>query len=93
MIPCRYSIFPINYWYIFLYIASSNSGSSEAAAQHTDRRGSKLLHQENIESDPQYSPGHFEVRDLSRGRGVFYISQEPVNLQHLTIKEDVRNIF
>ncbi len=70
--------------------------SGEVSGQLCERRGSKLLRQERIGSDAKHA-GHFELHDLTKGKGVFYVSHEPLNLQCLTILEDVcmyvHNIF
>lgn len=81
------------------YIAAVTR-SQEGSVQHSSgecgggehgggRRGSRLTRQEVVGSDAKHS-GHFEVHDLTGGKGAgFYVSHDPVSLQHLTIMEQV----
>ena len=76
---------------LFILFFLHSATPSEASAQLMERRGSRLVRQEKLGSDSKHS-GHFELHDLTGGRGVFYVSHEPVTLQHLTIKEDVSDL-
>ena len=64
--------------------------ASKVTSYHNTRRGSKLLRQEKLGSDAKYS-GHFEIHDLTSGKGTLYVSHDYSNLQRTCIEEDVRD--
>ena len=49
-----------------------------------------MLRQEKLGSDAKYS-GHFEIHDLTSGKGTLYVSHDYSNLQRTCIEEDVRD--
>lgn len=74
---------------MYTYTNYPYSPSAVHAAELAERRGSKLVRQDKVGSEFKHG-GHFEIHDLSKNSSVaFYVSHDPVNLQHLTIKENV----
>lgn len=73
---------------ILIFQAENTGGQPETSGQQCERRGSKLLRQERIGAENKHA-GHFEVHDLTKGKGTFYVSHDSLNLHHMTILEDV----